>query len=206
MHSRTLVTVNIPEVEPDIKTDQEIQESIKNIEIAMERCDKGNIGQSVMKKLCLSRYKGISNTFAREIYNAVDELLEPYCESTENPDYLEFEDHTDELKDEYENKSVDCIKLPGGRIVSIHNSIVCGKYTVHNGLVYQKRFGQLKNEKRSKSAKKMTSFRKLSFESSNPKIAAVSSKGVIKAKKKGTCTIYIYAQNGICKKVTVKVK
>ena len=152
MHSRTLVTVNIPEVEPDIKTDQEIQESIKNIEIAMERCDKGNIGQSVMKKLCLSRYKGISNTFAREIYNAVDELLEPYCESTENPDYLEFEDHTDELKDEYENKSVDCIKLPGGRIVSIHNSIVCGKYTVHNGLVYQKRFGQLKNEKRSKSA------------------------------------------------------
>ena len=47
---------------------------------------------------------------------------------------------------------------------------------------------------------------KLSFESSNPKIAAVSSKGVIKAKKKGTCTIYIYAQNGICKKVTVKVK
>lgn len=57
-----------------------------------------------------------------------------------------------------------------------------------------------------KSAKKMTSFRKLSFESSNPKIAAVSSKGVIKAKKKGTCTIYIYAQNGICKKVTVKVK
>lgn len=156
MHFRTLVTVNIPEVEPDIKTDQEIQESIKNIEIAMERCDKGNIGQSVMKKLYLSRYKGISNTFAREVYNAVDELLEPYCESTENPDYLEFEDHTDELKDEYENKSVDCIKLPGGRIVSIHNSIVYGKYTVHNGMVYQKRFGQLKNEKRSKTAKKMT--------------------------------------------------
>ena len=57
-----------------------------------------------------------------------------------------------------------------------------------------------------KSAKKMTSFRKLAFESSNPKIATVSSKGVIKAKKKGTCTIYIYAQNGIYKKVTVKVK
>ncbi|UKI36977.1 MAG: hypothetical protein L6V93_01760 [Clostridiales bacterium] len=82
--------------------------------------------------------------------------MEPYCESTENPDYLEFEDHTDELKDEYENKSVDCIKLPGGRIVSIHNSIVYGKYTVHNGMVYQKRFGQLKHEKRSKTAKKMT--------------------------------------------------
>lgn len=156
MHFRTLVTVNIPEVGPDIKTDREIQESIKNIEIAVERCDKDDIGQSVMKKICLSRYKGMSNAFAREVYNAVDELLEPYCESTENPDYLEFEDHTDELKDEYENKSVDCIKLPEGRIVSIHNSIVLGKFTVRNGLVYQKQFGQLKNEKRSKSAKKMT--------------------------------------------------
>lgn len=156
MHSRTLVTVDIPEVKTDIETDREIQNTISDLETALERCDKDSIGSKIMNRIYLGRFKGMSNTFARAVYQAVDELLEPYCESTENPDYLEFEDHTDELKDEYENKSVDCIKLPGGRIVSIHNSIVCGKYTVHNGLVYQKRFGQLKNEKRSKSAKKMT--------------------------------------------------
>ena len=56
MHFRTLVTVNIPEVEPDIKTDQEIQESIKNIEIAMERCGKGNIGQSEESSSCSTWY------------------------------------------------------------------------------------------------------------------------------------------------------
>lgn len=156
MHYRTLVTVDIPEVKADIRTDCKIQNNINNLEDALAKCDKDNFGAMIMKEIYLSRLMGMRNTFARAVYEAVDELLEPYSESTENPEYLDFEDHTDELKDEYENKSVDCIKLPGGRIVSIHNSIVCGKYTVHNGLVYQKRFGQLKNEKRSKSAKKMT--------------------------------------------------
>ena len=42
--------------------------------------------------------------------------------------------------------------------------------------------------------------------SSNKKIATVNSKGVIKGKKKGTCTIYCYTQNGLCRKVKVKVK
>ena len=44
------------------------------------------------------------------------------------------------------------------------------------------------------------------YESSNPKVATVSSKGVIKAKKKGTCYIYVYAQNGLYKRVKVTVK
>ncbi|GEM_PF-3518541 len=44
------------------------------------------------------------------------------------------------------------------------------------------------------------------YESSNTKIATVSSKGVIKAKKaKGSCTIYVYAQNGVSKTIKVKV-
>ena len=42
--------------------------------------------------------------------------------------------------------------------------------------------------------------------SSNSRVATVNSKGVIKAKRKGTCTIYYYAQNGLCKKVKVTVK
>lgn len=46
----------------------------------------------------------------------------------------------------------------------------------------------------------------LRYESGNTKIASVSSKGVIKAKAKGKCTIYVYAQNGVCKKITVTVK
>ena len=45
------------------------------------------------------------------------------------------------------------------------------------------------------------------YESSNTKIATVSSKGVIKAKKaKGSCIIYVYAQNGVSKQVKITVK
>ena len=44
------------------------------------------------------------------------------------------------------------------------------------------------------------------YESSNTKIATVTSKGVIKAKKKGTCYIYAYAQNGLYKRIKVTVK
>ena len=43
------------------------------------------------------------------------------------------------------------------------------------------------------------------YESSNKKIATVSSKGVVKAKKKGNCYVYAYAQNGIYKRVKIVV-
>gem|GEM_PF-2861742 len=48
--------------------------------------------------------------------------------------------------------------------------------------------------------------RPLAYESSNPSIATVTSKGVIKGKKKGSCTVYVYAQNGVFAKIPVKVK
>ena len=44
------------------------------------------------------------------------------------------------------------------------------------------------------------------YESTNPAIATVSAKGKVTAKKKGSCKIYVYAQNGAVKTVTVKVK
>ena len=47
---------------------------------------------------------------------------------------------------------------------------------------------------------------KLRYEVANPKIVQVSKSGKVKAKKTGKTSIYIYAQNGICKKVKVTVK
>ena len=48
-------------------------------------------------------------------------------------------------------------------------------------------------------------YRKLSYETSNKKIATVSAKGVIKGVRKGTCYVYIYAQNGVYRKVKVTI-
>ena len=47
---------------------------------------------------------------------------------------------------------------------------------------------------------------RLRYESANTKIATVTSKGKVKGAKKGTTTIYVYAQNGIFKAVRVHVK
>ena len=56
------------------------------------------------------------------------------------------------------------------------------------------------------SKKKVKTHVKLRYESTNTKIATVSSKGVITAKGKGVCYIYVYAQNGVYKQVKVTVK
>ena len=53
---------------------------------------------------------------------------------------------------------------------------------------------------------KVKKHRAIAYESSNKKIATVSGKGVIKAVGKGTCYVFAYAQNGVCKKVKVTVK
>lgn len=60
--------------------------------------------------------------------------------------------------------------------------------------------------KEKKQKKILRYHRKVCYESSNPKVASISKKGVIKGKKKGKCTIYAYAQSGIYKKVNIIVK
>ena len=58
-----------------------------------------------------------------------------------------------------------------------------------------------------KSKKKVaTHIATFRYESSNTKVATVDKNGKVKGKKKGTATIYIYAQNGMCKTVKVTVK
>lgn len=60
--------------------------------------------------------------------------------------------------------------------------------------------GKQKNEKKYKK------HRVLRYESTDTSIATVSSKGVIKGKKKGKCEVYAFAQNGLAKKISVTVK
>ena len=48
--------------------------------------------------------------------------------------------------------------------------------------------------------------RALKYESSDAAVATVSAKGVVKAKKAGTCYVYAYTQNGVSKAIKVTVK
>jgi uncharacterized protein YjdB len=47
---------------------------------------------------------------------------------------------------------------------------------------------------------------KLRYLSSNKKVATVSKKGRIKAKKKGVCYVYAYAPNGVFETIGVTVE
>ena len=57
-----------------------------------------------------------------------------------------------------------------------------------------------------KTSGKWKSHRDVMFESANTKIATVNKNGVIKAKAKGSCNIYVYAQNGLYKRIKVVVE
>ena len=59
---------------------------------------------------------------------------------------------------------------------------------------------------KAKSKLKIKNHRKIRFESTNEKVATVSNKGKITAKKKGNCYVYAYGQNGVFKKIKVIVK
>ncbi len=96
---------------------------------------------------------------------------------------------------------------------TLHSATAGGKYgnvvslklnksriTLKKGKTFRIRAAEKKN------AKQIKHHRKTAYESSNPKVASVSSKGVVKAKKKGNCYIYVYAQNGVYKRIKVKVK
>ncbi len=77
-----------------------------------------------------------------------------------------------------------------------------GKVTIGKGRTFRLRAKGIQAARKLKVKVRV----KMRFESSNPKIASVNAKGVIKAKKKGTCKVYSYAQNGVAKTVKVTVK
>ncbi|WP_090171509.1 Ig-like domain-containing protein [Eubacterium oxidoreducens] len=61
-------------------------------------------------------------------------------------------------------------------------------------------------EVRQVKSKRIQKHRKISYEVSNTKVATVTKSGKIKAKKKGKCKIWVYAQNGVYKTITLTVK
>ena len=122
-------------------------------------------------------------------------------------------------KGTYYKYIVRAYKTIGGKKVTltvsktVHAATAGGRYGNAKSVKVKKSSVTLKKGKtyglKGKEVKKslpVKKHRKVAYESGNPDIATVSAKGVIRAKKKGSCTIYAYAQNGVYKKIKVKVK
>lgn len=134
--------------------------------------------------------------------------------------------HTKLKKATYYKYIVKAYKLVNGKkviidtSVSVHAVTKGGNYGVAKSVSITK-IGNKKNVtevtlKKGKTAqitavevkkdKKIKHHRKLCYESSNTKVATVTTNGMIKATGKGSCTVWVYAQNGVYKAITVTVK
>ena len=117
-------------------------------------------------------------------------------------------------------KIVDGKKVVTDTSVSIHVITQGSKYGIARSVSVTK-IGNKKNAlkitlKKGKTAqitakeikkdKKIRHHRKLCYESCNTAVATVTPEGLIQAVGKGTCTIWVYAQNGVYVALTVTVK
>jgi len=81
------------------------------------------------------------------------------------------------------------------------------KVTVNKSKVTLKKGKTFKLKTKVKNSKKTLNKTSLvRYINTNSSVASISSSGKIKAKKKGTCYIYVYAHNGISKKIKVIVR
>lgn len=112
------------------------------------------------------------------------------------------------------------VKMPIAASVTVHAATMGGRFTIAKAVkvtqgkkevkavtVKIKKTVTIKGTEVKEEAKKtIKQHRGIKYEFSNKKIATVSAKGVITGKKKGTATIFVYAQNGLYKTVKVTVK
>lgn len=151
MHFKTLVTVDVPQLEPNPIVDEYIEKKINLIKEDLERTKKKNF----IEEINLEQLNALRTEFSRCVMSLMYDKMEPYNEQTEDPKFLQFEDMTEELKEKYE-ECTDCIRLSDGRILPVNDWFFRGKFVIHeDGKVYQKNYGQLKLDKRSKKAKRM---------------------------------------------------
>ena len=85
-------------------------------------------------------------------------------------------------------------------VTQIGNKKNVSKITLKMGKTAQIKAKEVKKDK------KIARHRKLCYESSNTKVATVTPDGLIRATGKGTCTIWVYAQNGVYKALKITVK
>ena len=97
------------------------------------------------------------------------------------------------------------VATPGGKVgndKAVNTAAKKNKVSLKKGKSFKLKAKEVAANKKLKVKR----HRKVAYESSDPAVASVTSKGVIKGKKKGKCTVYPYAQNGVFRKIKVTIK
>lgn len=95
-HFVTLVNFYMPKLEETaeensvMRTDRRSQEKL------------AQDPESFALRFLLKRLQSKASTLERSAEREIDELMAPFCEGTDDPAYLEFEDRTDDLRRDFE--------------------------------------------------------------------------------------------------------
>lgn len=140
MHFRTLAVVKIPEMTGDATENKPAENAA--------------FSSAELPQFLMDTHDDKTDSFPSQVIACVDEIMEPYYVSTEDPRYLEFFDRTEEMKATFARK-IDCLKLPNGKIVENYGPPWYLDVTIRDGKVYQRTAGPLKHEKRTRKAKRI---------------------------------------------------
>ena len=152
-HFVTLVNFYMPKLEENCEENMRYAEQIAEVKEKLAQDP-----ESFALRFLLKRLQSKASTRERSAEREIDELMAPFCEGTDDPAYLEFEDRTDDLRRDFETDKINCVRFPDGTVVPEYSRLVCEKYLIRDGKVFQKKAGRLGHEKRTKKAKKMRAF------------------------------------------------
>lgn len=150
MHYLALIAVEIPEIEEDHEINTQIETGLLNLEQSIQEGGNGLLMQEMYWELM----NNLRTTFSRTVQEAVVDQMAPYSAVTETPEYLEFWDQTEMVMEEYQGTN-DCLKLPQGKIVTVHGYPNHGRFVIRDGKVFETNVGYLHHEKRTKRAKRI---------------------------------------------------
>ena len=150
MHFLTLAAVEIPPQEENLVENKWVEEQKKELLEKLEKNEKKDVFLQVM----LQRLNHLSTPFSRTVDAAVAEQLEPFSVNTDDPNCLEFVDQTEELEQEYEG-SIDCIRLPQGKIVPLCSGPYRDRFAIRDGKVVERNVGPAHQFRRTRRAKRM---------------------------------------------------
>ena len=163
MHYMLLVAAEIPPEKDTVIAKTDADSTFLNME---ELVSEDVIGGKALDTFAdLAKGKDNFEILAEAL---ADIMLAPYCQNTENPEYISFWDETDVGLEKYETGYVDFVKMPDGRVLPQGDYEFSRLYEVFNGQVYRKRFGKLHHRKRTKKARRFQIMPSRSFKELYP--------------------------------------
>ncbi len=151
MHYATIVAVEIEPCTADEIRISEVESMLRRI----QEEKKKNPEHGIMLNIYESEVRMHSTTFSDAMANEVDAVMEPYSCNTDNPEYLEFEDKTEEYREAYENETVNLVRFPNGTVLTDRQYAFFHKYEIVDGRLYERNWGPLHHRKRTKRCKRM---------------------------------------------------